>query len=110
MSHPTPVEKPFIRVGLDTIGPLPKTKNNNEHIIVMADYFTKWVEAKAVPNIKTEEIIKFLKKTTSRHGVPELISIDNGSSIHSYVTKMVVDLYGSWVKFVTPTTLNSTEL
>jgi len=98
----TPVEQPFTRVGLDTIGPLPITKNGNMYIITLVDYFTKWVEAKAIPNTKTEEVIKFLTEVISRHGPPEIIVTDNGSSFASDITKMMIDLYGSWVHFVSP--------
>lgn len=102
VSNATPVERPFVRIGLDTVGPLPITKNGNEHLIVIVDYFTKWVEVKAVKSIKTKEIVQFLQETFARHGVPEIIVTDNGSSFRSEVTKMVLDLYGSWVKFVAP--------
>eukprot|EP00833_Pecoramyces_ruminatium_P001297 jgi/Orpsp1_1/1175329/evm.model.c7180000053428.1 len=43
----TEIEGPFTHLGLDIIGPLKKTINNNEYIIVVVDYFTKWVEAEA---------------------------------------------------------------
>ncbi len=49
----TPIERPFVRVGLDIIGPLPMTKQGNSYIITLVDYFTKWVEAKAISNIKS---------------------------------------------------------
>jgi hypothetical protein len=32
------------RVHLDFIGPLPRTERGNEHILMMVDQFTKWVE------------------------------------------------------------------
>ena len=98
----TPVEQPFTRVGLDIIGPLPVTKNGNSYIITLVDYFTKWPEAKAVSNIKSEEVIKFLIEVITRHGPPEIIVTDNGSSFISDITKMMIDLYGSWVHFVSP--------
>ena len=98
----TPVEQPFTRVGLDIIGPLPTTKNGNNYIITLVDYFTKWVEAKAIPNMKSEEVIKFLVEIFTRHGPPEIIITDNGSSFISEVTKMMIDLYGSWVHYVSP--------
>jgi len=50
--HIAPIEKPFTRVGLDIIGPLPTTKQGNKYIITLVDYFTKWPEAKAIPDIK----------------------------------------------------------
>jgi len=72
------------------------------YIITLVDYFTKWVEAKAIPNTKTEEVIKFLTEVISRHGPPEIIVTDNGSSFAADITKMMIDLYGSWVHFVSP--------
>ena len=98
----TPIEQPFTRVGLDIIGPLPITKNGNSYIITLVDYFTKWVEAKPIPNMKSEEVIKFLIEVITRHGPPEIIVTDNGSSFMSDITKMMIDLYGSWVHFVSP--------
>jgi hypothetical protein len=35
---------------IDIVGPCPITENNNEYIIVMVDYYTKWTEAFSVPN------------------------------------------------------------
>jgi len=98
----TPIERPFTRVGLDIIGPLPLTKQGNMYIITLVDYFTKWVEAKAISNIKSEEVMKFLTEVISRHGPPEIIVTDNGSSFISDITKMMIDLYGSWVHFISP--------
>ena len=39
---------PLDRVGIDIVGPLPVTNDGNEYIIVLCDYFTKWVETYAV--------------------------------------------------------------
>ena len=33
---------PMERVHIDFMGPLPKTKSGNEHILMMVDQFTKW--------------------------------------------------------------------
>jgi len=67
----TSIEKSFTRVGLDIIEPFQETKQGNNYIITLVDYFTKWPEAKAVPNIKSEEVIKFLTEifidTDRRH-------------------------------------------
>ena len=59
-SHPTKVEGPFVHLELDIIGPLPKTRNNKQYIIVTVDYFTKWVEAEPTENITSYDVIKFL--------------------------------------------------
>ena len=66
---PTEVEGSFTHLGLDIIGPLTKTSNNNQYILVVVDYFTKWVEAEPTENITSKDVIKFLIKVFSRHGV-----------------------------------------
>ena len=38
------------RVAVDIAGPLPQTAKGNLYILVGADYFTRWVEAYAIPN------------------------------------------------------------
>ncbi len=40
---------PLERVHMDLLGPLPKTKKGNEHILMIVDQFTKWVECIARP-------------------------------------------------------------
>ncbi|VDI79723.1 nucleosome-remodeling factor subunit BPTF [Mytilus galloprovincialis] len=40
---------PMERVHLDFVGPLPKTERGNEHILMMIDQFTKWVECVPLP-------------------------------------------------------------
>ena len=45
----------------------------------MVDYFTKWIEAKAVASITTVEVRKFIWKTIiTRFGVPPAMVFDNG--------------------------------
>ena len=39
--HPIPVHSPFYQIGIDFIGPLPRTSQGNQYIIVVVDYLTK---------------------------------------------------------------------
>jgi len=43
--HLIPVQTPFFQVGIDFVGPLPKTARGNRYILVAMDYLTKWPEA-----------------------------------------------------------------
>ena len=47
--QPLIVENPFEKMGIDLLGPLPKTKDGNKYIIVAVDHFTKWAVTKALP-------------------------------------------------------------
>ena len=71
---------PFDRWGVDLIGPMPTTKGRAKYAIVVVDYFTKWVEAKALVRITKAKTIDFIKKSIIyRFGVPNAIVTDNGT-------------------------------
>jgi hypothetical protein len=51
------------------------------------DYFTKWPEAKAIPNMKAETVAKFIyEEIICRHGVPQEILSDRGTS---FINKLI---------------------
>lgn len=63
--------EPIEKIAADVLGPLPMTKQDNKYILVGQDYFSKWIEAKAVANCETEVIVNRVKsKILVRHGVP----------------------------------------
>ena len=67
--HLIPVQAPFYQIGIDFVRPLPITSNGNKHIIVAVDYFTKWPEAKAVPEATAEQVALFIYEyIICRHG------------------------------------------
>ncbi|KAG5527736.1 hypothetical protein RHGRI_028616 [Rhododendron griersonianum] len=68
---------PFAQWRVDLIGPLPMAAGQVQHAIVAVDYFTKWVEAKALATITAEVAIDFLWKfIISRFGLPRVIVTD----------------------------------
>ena len=75
---------PLERVGLDILGPLPESSLGNKYILVVSDYFTKWVEAYPMPNQETVTIANVLvNEFISRFGVPLLLHSDQGSQFES---------------------------
>ena len=46
--------------GMDILGPYTAAPGGKRYILVAVDYFTKWVEAEAVKNIKTKDVISFI--------------------------------------------------
>jgi hypothetical protein len=57
--HLIPPSWPLQRWGMDLVGPLPTAQGNCKFATMVVDYFTKWVEAKALANITTPTIQKF---------------------------------------------------
>ncbi|XP_074355747.1 uncharacterized protein LOC141695398 [Apium graveolens] len=48
-------------------------------IVVTIDYFTKWIEAKALAKITTKQIAQFLwENVICRYGIPRILVMDNG--------------------------------
>ena len=50
----------FAQWGLDIVGPFPKAARNKRYLLVGTNYFTKWVEAEPLANIKDVYAKKFV--------------------------------------------------
>ena len=62
----------------------------NNNIIVAVDYLTKWVELKALPNGKAEQVAEFfVNNIFLRHGAPEEIITDRGKCFVADLTKEI---------------------
>lgn len=74
----------FQRVAMDILGPLPESHSGNKYILVISDYFTKWVEAVALPNIEASTVARaFYREFVSRYGVPIYLHTDQGTQFES---------------------------
>ncbi|GJY40112.1 reverse transcriptase domain-containing protein [Tanacetum coccineum] len=51
---------PFYKWGIDIAGPFPEGPGKVKFLIVAIDYFTKWIEAKAVATITGNQVKKFI--------------------------------------------------
>nr|GEW97108.1 reverse transcriptase domain-containing protein [Tanacetum cinerariifolium] len=80
--HPlTPITAPwpFYKWGIDIAGPFPEGPGKVKFLIVAMDYFTKWIEAKAVATITSGQVKKFVWENIVCHfGIPGEIISDNG--------------------------------
>jgi hypothetical protein len=65
--------------GIDFIGPF-KNSHGYEHILVMVDYVSKWVEAFPCRKASTEESIAMNKSMIfPRFGTPRILTSDGGT-------------------------------
>jgi hypothetical protein len=70
---------PWERVGVDLLGPLPITQSKNQYIIVFTDYFTRWVEAVAIPNKEAQTVaVAFIREILCRYGACNELLSDRG--------------------------------
>ena len=51
---------PFAKWVLDIVGPFLKVLGNKKYLLVGTDYFTKWVEAKPLANIRDVDVKMFI--------------------------------------------------
>jgi hypothetical protein len=71
---------PLHRWEMDIIGLMPAAQQNLRYVIVALEYFSKWIESKALATITSATIQKFfLQNIICRFGVSKCITIDNGT-------------------------------
>ena len=81
LRHP-PVYRPFQRVSVDLIGPLPESYTGHKHVVVMVDHFTKWVITRPICSKEAEQVAEALIQALYMvHGPAEVLLADNGSEI-----------------------------
>ena len=59
------------------VGPLKKAPSGFTHLLVVVDKFTKWIEAKPITNIRSEEVVKFFLDIIYWFGVTNYIITDH---------------------------------
>ncbi|GKE76175.1 reverse transcriptase domain-containing protein, partial [Tanacetum coccineum] len=74
---------PFYKWGIDIVGPFPEGPGKVKFLIVAMDYFTKWIEAKAVATITGNQVKKFVWDNIVCHfDLPGEIVSDNGKQFN----------------------------
>ena len=97
------VGSPMERVAVDVLGPLPKTNDGNQYIVIAQDYFTKWPEAFPVPDQKATTVADVLvNQFFTRFGIPQELHSDQGRNFESEVFQDVCKLLGIHKTRTTP--------
>ena len=65
--------------GLDLVGPLQRAPGGYTHLLVAIDKFSKWIEARPITKIKSEQAVQFFNDIVYRFVVPNSIIMDNGT-------------------------------
>ncbi|KAJ9542676.1 hypothetical protein OSB04_029182 [Centaurea solstitialis] len=100
--HSVLIPWPFMRWGMDIVGKLSPAPGQKVYLLVLADYFSKWIEAGAFSQVRDKEVISFIQNNIiHRFGVPSEIMCDNGSQFISDKTRTFCERRG--IKLVTST-------
>lgn len=85
---------PFRSINIDHIGPFPKSKRGNCHILVIVCSFTKYTFLTAVRNTKTTPVINALRQLFAVFGQPLRVISDRGTSFTSKEFENFAQLHG----------------
>ena len=85
------------------MGPFPKAVGNKKYLLVCTNYFTKWVEAEPLANIRDVDVKRFIwKNIVTRFGVPYVLISDNGLQFDSKVFRKYCSDLGIKNMYSTP--------
>uniref|UniRef100_A0A3P9LFN0 Integrase catalytic domain-containing protein n=1 Tax=Oryzias latipes TaxID=8090 RepID=A0A3P9LFN0_ORYLA len=98
----TPVEDPWEKLGVDLMGPFPRSKKGNLFLLVIIDYFSKWVEMFPLKDSKAHRITAvFRDEIFTRFGVPRVIVSDRGAQFTGYEMAHLCKTWGVTQTFTT---------
>ena len=83
------------RIALDILGPLPESDEGNKYVLVIADYYTKFVEAYPMQDETARTIAQILvEEFICRYEIPREIHSDQGRQFESTLVKNICELLG----------------
>lgn len=94
--HPVKQEwqRPFDMIGMDFVGPLPRTIGGNRYVLVIVDYATRWVEAFALPDCTAASVAHVLvTKIFLVYGPASIVLSDRGSHFLNELVHHITDLF-----------------
>jgi hypothetical protein len=107
-----PITWPFAVWGLDLVVPLKRTTDGFTHLLVAVDKFSKWIKARPITSIRSEQAVLFFTNIIHRFGVPNCIITDNGTQ---FTGKRFLDFCGNhhirvlWLAVAHPKTNGQVE-
>jgi hypothetical protein len=72
-----PITWPFAVWHLDMVGPLRQAPEGFTHLLVAVDKFSKWIEARPIVNVRSEEVVSFFTDIIYHFSIPNTIITDN---------------------------------
>ena len=106
--HPIKVTEPFAMWGMDLLT-LPTSDQGNTYLLVMTEYFTRWVEAVPLPNKEATTVAGVVyREIFCRYGAPTCILTDHGGEFDNHFLTALCKAYGV-KKIVTAVKKSSTN-
>ncbi|KAL8455871.1 hypothetical protein Emag_000301 [Eimeria magna] len=98
-----PIGTPFELIAIDLFGPVPVTRRGNNHVFVIIDLHTRWVELVPLPNPTAAQVAQALfNKWISRWRVPRALLPDNGPQFTAEFLRQLCTTLGISELFASP--------
>lgn len=86
--------QPWQMMGVDLMGPLPRSSRLNTHLFVFIDYYTRWVEMFPLWEASAETCTRMpVREIITRWGVPQYLMSDQGTQ---FVAELFSETCRSW--------------
>ncbi|KAI3369647.1 hypothetical protein L3Q82_025356, partial [Scortum barcoo] len=90
------VGAPMERIAVDLMGPLNETDRHNRYILVVQDYFSKWVEAYPVPNEQASTVAEKIACEWHKVGDAVWYLVKGTKSVKNQVRKFLPSYEGPY--------------
>lgn len=97
-----PPTGPFQRIHVDNIGPFVRTSRGNEHLFVIVDAFTRFVNLYPIKSTKANAVIRCMEDFTLKFGNPQHLVSDRGTCFTSTCFKKFCQDRGIKLTFTSP--------
>ena len=90
-------------IAIDILGPLPETDKGNKYILIVGDYFSKWIEGFSIKDHTAQTVADIIvTEFICRYGVPCRIHTDQGREFESELFSEMCSLLGIIKSRTTP--------
>lgn len=89
--------------GIDIVGKMSTAPGQHIFMLILTDYFTKWVEAEVFTRVRDQEVKSFAwKSIICRFDIPKEIVTDNGSQFISHDFQELCERWEIKLSYSTP--------
>ena len=93
--HSISAERPFERIAMDILGPLPRTRRGNAYILVVEDYLSRYVIIRPLRTQTASEVARVLVREVFLNRAPsEILLSDRGGSFMADVMMEIYKYFG----------------
>jgi len=98
-----PATEPFAALAIDLLGPLPRTSEGYEYILVICDQYTKVTRAVPLRDITALDVLSaFLDTGVANYGLSASVLSDNGPQFAAVLWQGVLKVLGVDTNYATP--------